>query len=80
MFASGVDAIWVADLVEMQRFAKQNGGYILMIIDVFSKYGWAIPLKRKTDPEVMKAFQSLWGKQPPPQKLWTKVKNFTISR
>ena len=42
-----------------------------MIIDVFSKYGWAIPLKTKTGPEVMKAFQSLWHKQPAPQKLRT---------
>ena len=35
VFARGVDVIWEADLVEMQRFAKQNGGYkcILMIID-----------------------------------------------
>ena len=33
--------------------------------------GWAIPLKTKTGPEVMTAFQSLWRKQPPPQKLWT---------
>ena len=42
-----------------------------MIIDVFSKYGWAITLKTKTGPEVMKAFQSLWKTQKPPQKLWT---------
>ena len=42
-----------------------------MIIDVFSKYEWAIPLKTKTGPEVMKAFQMLLRKQPPPQKLWT---------
>ena len=62
MFASGTDAIWTADLVDMQSFSKSNKGfkYILMIIDVFSKYGRAIPLKTKTGPEVMKAFQSLW--------------------
>ena len=38
---------------------------------VTETYGWAIPLKTKTGPEVMTAFQSLWRKQPPPQKLWT---------
>ena len=46
-----------------------------MIIDVFSKYGWAIPLKTKTGLEVTRAFQHLWEKQPqiipPPKKLWT---------
>ena len=42
-----------------------------MIIDVFSKYGWAIPLKTKTGPEAAKVFQDLWKTQSPPQKLWT---------
>ena len=46
VFSSGVDAIWAADMVEMQSFSKSNKGfkYILMIIDVFSKYGLAVPL------------------------------------
>ena len=72
VFASGTDAIWTADLVDMQSFSKSNKDfrYILMI-DVFSKYGWAIPLKTKAGPEVMKAFQSWWKTQTPPQKLWT---------
>ena len=35
VYASSVDAIWAADLVEMQTFARQNKGYkyILMIIE-----------------------------------------------
>ena len=35
VFASNVDAIWTADLVDMQSFSKANKGnkYILMIID-----------------------------------------------
>ena len=73
VYASGVDVIWTADLVDMQSFTKSNNGYkyILMIIDVFSKYGWAIPLKTKMGSEVAKAFQDLWKTQIPPQKLWT---------
>ena len=61
VYASGVDEILAAYLVEMQAFARQNKGYkyILMIIDVFSKYGWAIPLKSKTGVEVARAFQQL---------------------
>ena len=42
-----------------------------MIIDVFSKYGWAVPLKTKTGVEITKAFQGFWRKQAPPQNLWT---------
>ena len=61
VFASNVDAIWAADLVEMQSFSRKNKGYkyILMIIDVFSKFGWAIPLKTKTGLETTKVFQHL---------------------
>ena len=70
--ASGTDAIWPADLVDMQSFSRSNKGfkYILMVIDVFSKYGWAIPSKTKTGLEVMKAFH-LWKTQKSPQILWT---------
>ena len=47
-------AIWTADLGDMQSFSRSNKGfkYILMIIDVFSKCEWAIPLETKTGPEV----------------------------
>ena len=47
VFAKSVDDIWTADLVDMQSISKFNKGYkyLLMIIDVFSKYGWIIPLK-----------------------------------
>ena len=73
VFTSGADVIWTADLVDMQSFSRSNKGvkYILMIIDVFSKYGWAIPLQTKTGPEVTNAFRDLWKTQQSPQKLWT---------
>ena len=48
--SNGIDEIWAADLVEMQKFSKWNKGikYLLMVIDVFSKYGWIKPLSNKT--------------------------------
>ena len=72
VYVKGVDAIWAADLVDMRAFSKFNQGYkyILMVIDVFSKFGWAIPLKNKSAEEVTKAFADLWKKQKPPEKLW----------
>ena len=44
-----------------------------MIIEVFTKYGWAIPLKTKTGVEVSRAFEKLWKNKavPHPKKLWT---------
>ena len=69
-----VDDIWAADLVDMRYYSRANKGYkyILMIIDVFSKYGWAVPIKNKTGNEIIKAFSNIWGTgQKPPRYLWT---------
>ncbi len=43
----GIDRQWQADLADMQGLTKENDGYnyILTVIDIFSKYGWAIPIK-----------------------------------
>ena len=53
-----IDQQWVADLVEMQRYWRQNQGvrYLLTVIDVLSKYAWVRPIKRKTGAELLKAF------------------------
>jgi len=50
----GYDDLWQADLVEMRSYARANRGYhyILTIIDVLSKYAWAVPLKTKSGIEV----------------------------
>ena len=51
--------IWSADLVDMQAFSSFNKGfkYILTVIDVFSKYAWAVPIKDKSAASVTKAFE-----------------------
>ena len=58
VISNGIDKIWAADLVEMQKFSKWNKGikYLLMVIDVFSKYGWIKPLKDKRTESLSKAF------------------------
>ena len=45
----------------MQAFSSFNKGYkyILTVIDVFSKYAWAIPIKDKTAASVTKAFEKI---------------------
>ena len=74
VFAKTVDDIWTADLVEMAPLSKFNKGYkyLLMIIDVFSKYGWIVPLKTKTGVEVTHAFKEVIQKSGRiPTRLWT---------
>ena len=58
MPSNEADQIWAADLVEMGKFSKWNKGikYLLMVIDVFSKFGWIEPLKDKRGSTVAKAF------------------------
>ena len=43
--------------------------YLLMVLDIFSKYGWIIPLKTKTGLAVSKALQIIF-KENKPKMLW----------
>ena len=58
---NGIDKIWAADLADMKAFKDYNDGYtfLLLVIDIFSKYGWIVPLKNKkgeTVAEVLKIY------------------------
>ena len=71
VFAKTVDDIWSADLIEMIPLAKYNKGYkyLLMVIDVFSKYGWIVPLKTKTGKAVTEGFKKVFSDRVP-SRLW----------
>ena len=73
VISNGIDKIWAADLVEMQKFSKWNKGvkYLQMVIDVFSKYGWIKPLKDKKTESVSKAFDEIFKSKRKPKMLWT---------
>lgn len=60
----GIDDLWQADLIDLISYHTHNKGfkYILVIIDSFSKYAWAVPLKTKTKSEVSLAFESVLRK------------------
>lgn len=47
---SGIDDLWQADLADMSNLSQDNNGvtFLLVVIDVFSKYLWVRPLKAKT--------------------------------
>ena len=52
------DNIWGADLADMQLISKFNKGFIFLVsvIDIFSKYGWVVPLKDKKVVSIIDAF------------------------
>ena len=73
-----IDEIWAADLIDMQALSKDNNGikYLLTVIDIFSKFVWIFPLKRKTGQEVANAFPSVL-KERRPSKTWVdRVREF----
>ena len=82
VISNGVDKIWSADLVEMQKFNKWNKGvkYLLLVTDIFSKYGWIKPLRDKKTESVSKAFDEIFKSKRKPKMLWTDKGSEFISR
>ena len=60
-YVAEIDAQRQADLADMQGIARQNGGmrYILTVIDVFSKFAWAIPVQSKDAKAITAAFKQV---------------------
>ena len=57
----------------MQNFSRWNAGYryLLMVLDVFSKYGWIVPLKDKKGETVAEALKTILKEGRKPEYLWT---------
>ena len=56
-----------ADLIDMQEFAKDNDGYkfVLTAVDIFSKRGFAIPIKNKSQNAVVAAMGKILSQYTP---------------
>ena len=68
-----IDDLWQADLIDMQALSDVNSDYkyILVIIDCFSKYAWAFPLKQKTKENVSSVLKTFLSKGRCPKNLQT---------
>jgi len=77
---NGIGKIWATDLVDMQAFSRFNRGtrYLLTVIDIFSKYGWMLPLKDITGVSVAKALKEIFKQRNQKSFGQTKGKNFII--
>ena len=58
---SGLDNQWDMDLADMTSISKFNGGikFLLVVIDIFSRFLWIEPLKNKTGKEVVNALRRI---------------------
>ena len=64
IYSPNIDDTWTADLADFEKYKRINRGYryILVVLDIFSRYAWARPLKQKTGVEVAHAFQDIFQK------------------
>jgi hypothetical protein len=63
IFVSSMAHIFQADLMDMQKFSRKNQGYryILILVDVFSRFLVAKPLKNKSADEVATALDEAFN-------------------
>lgn len=62
----GISDLFQADLVEMGAYARENQGmkYILTMINCFTKFAFAVPLKSKSGVDVAHALEPILKKHP----------------
>ena len=73
VYSTFKDNIWGVDLADMQLLSKYNKGigFLLCVINIFSKYAWLVPLKDKKGTGIVKAFQSILKQSiRKPNKVW----------
>ena len=56
--------------MQKNKSQNKNFNYILTVIDIFSKFAWAIPIKNKTGDSITRAFEIIF-KDRIPTKLHT---------
>ena len=78
----GKDSQWDADLMDMTQLAKYNKSfnYVLLCIDILSKFVWVVALKTKQSKEVLKAFQKIFSQGRKPSLIRTDQGKEFVSR
>ena len=56
-----IDDSWRLDILDIQDFRAENirsFRYVLVVIDIFSKFGWTIPLKNKNEQSLTNSLEN----------------------
>ena len=66
------DETWSADLIDKLSLSKYNNIYkiLLTVIDIITKFAWAIPLKNKSGLSITNGFKIVLSESRKPEKLW----------
>ena len=73
VIVGGIDDQFDADLASFMSYADENDGYryLLVVIDVFSRYAWVEPIKDKTSAEMIRGFEKILSEGRIPKRLRT---------
>jgi len=52
----GIDDLWTTYLIDMKKYSEEN---LLNVTDMFFKFAWALPIKKKENVTVLKAFEKV---------------------
>ena len=76
IYVKGIDYLRQADLVHVSHLAYYKDGFLLTVIDVFSKFACVIQLKRKDSKAIMDAFETIFLQRKPLKLQTDKGKEF----
>lgn len=67
IIVQGPNQEWDIDLMDMTDFQPENDDnrYVLMVVDLFSRFAYTVPLKNKTADSVVKGLKTVFEKQKP---------------
>ena len=57
-----IDDIWSFDILDLKDYGPENNRgyrYVLVTIDIFSKFGWTVPLKNKSAQTIKDSFENI---------------------
>ena len=82
VIVSGIDDTFQADLIDVSNISRfnDNNKFLLTCIDVFSKYAWVVPIKKKGAQEVLAAFKTIFADGRIPKRLQTDEGNEFMNR
>lgn len=73
VIVTGMYDQYEADLADMQKLKRNNNGYtfLLVVIDVFTRFLWVEPLPNKTEVSVINGFREIFSRGRKPRRLRT---------
>ena len=71
VIVKSIQDLFQADLVDLKNYSRENSGfrYILVIINCFTKFAFAIPIKSKSMHDVASAFALIFKEHKAPKNL-----------